>query len=78
MVKCFFCGDERPAHTGIHYIKNDGTIQFFCSSKCRKNTLKLGRDKRKIKWTALYAESRDKAKAKLAALKVAPVVQKAK
>lgn len=76
MVKCFFCGDERPAHTGLHLIKNEGSIQFFCSSKCRKNTLKLGRDKRKIKWTALYAESRDKTKAKDAAKAVA-LAQKA-
>jgi large subunit ribosomal protein L24e len=68
MVKCVFCGTERPAHTGLHLIKNDGEINFFCSSKCRKNALQLGRDKRKLKWTATYVESRDKAKAKIAAL----------
>ena len=72
MVKCFFCGREEHAFKGLHLIKNDGTIQFFCSSKCRKNTIKLGRDKRKVKWTEAYAESVVKAKAKLTAAALVP------
>ena len=36
------------------FVKNDGTIFWFCSNKCRKNMLKLGRDPRKLKWTAKY------------------------
>lgn len=68
MVQCFFCGKEEQAFRGVHLIKNDGSIHFFCSSKCRKNTLKLERDKRKLQWTAAYVESRDKAKAKAVAL----------
>jgi ribosomal protein L24E len=39
---------------GVHLIKNDGTIDFYCSSKCRKNALNLGRDKRRVKWTQIY------------------------
>ncbi|MBI2452400.1 50S ribosomal protein L24 [Candidatus Pacearchaeota archaeon] len=61
MTKCFFCGrDERP-FKGIHLIKNSGTINYFCSSKCRKNALNLHRDKRKIHWTLAYHDSRKKA-----------------
>ncbi len=38
------------------YVKDDGTIYFFCSSKCRKNMLKLKRDPRKLKWTKKYVK----------------------
>ncbi|MBS3090110.1 hypothetical protein J4461_04530 [Candidatus Pacearchaeota archaeon] len=60
MVKCFFCGREESPVRGVHLIKNDGSIQYFCSSKCRKNTLKLTRDKRKLKWTESYRIAREK------------------
>ena len=54
MTQCVFCGKERPDYEGVHLIKNDGTISYYCSSKCRKNSIKLGRDKRKIRWTNAY------------------------
>ncbi len=54
MTKCVFCGQEAYDFTGVHLIKNNGTVDFYCSSKCRKNSLKLGRDKRRIKWTEAY------------------------
>ena len=38
------------------YVKNDGSILWFCSSKCRKSALKLKRDSRKLKWTAYYGK----------------------
>lgn len=52
--KCSFCGKEVMPGTGIMYVRNDGTVLWFCSSKCRKNMLKLGRDPRKLKWTSKY------------------------
>ncbi|MFH1328348.1 MAG: 50S ribosomal protein L24e [Candidatus Bathyarchaeota archaeon] len=52
---CSFCGKEFQPGSGMMYVKNDGTILWFCSTKCRKNSLKLGRDSRKLKWTAYYA-----------------------
>jgi len=55
--KCFFCGRDVPPAQGIAYVRNDGVIQYFCSSKCRKNALKLKRDPRKYKWTAKYRKS---------------------
>lgn len=66
MVKCSFCGREEYAFKGVHLIKNDGTVAYFCSSKCRVNTLKLRRDKRKIRWTEAFREKSDKEKAKKA------------
>jgi large subunit ribosomal protein L24e len=51
---CAFCGQEFPLGTGIMYVKNDGSTLWFCSSKCRKNALKLKRDPRKFKWTNYY------------------------
>ena len=51
MVKCVFCGREEYSFKGIHLIKNDGSVNFFCSSKCKKNAIKLKRDKKKLKWT---------------------------
>jgi|TARA_B100000959_G_C14666801_1_gene494745 large subunit ribosomal protein L24e len=58
--KCTFCGDDIIASYGITYIRNDGVIQHFCSSKCRKNTQKLKRDPRKYKWTAAYQKPQSK------------------
>jgi len=60
MTKCNFCGKEEHAFIGIHLIKNDGSINYFCSHKCRLNTLKLGRDRRKIKWTEAFHSKKDK------------------
>lgn len=67
MVKCVFCGREDSPHKGVHFIKNDGTVNFFCSKKCRLNSMKLKRDKRRVKWTESYrtvmAEEKKKAEA---------------
>lgn len=60
MVKCVFCGIEEPPVRGIHFVTNDGVVHYFCSSKCRKNALKLKRDKRKLKWTEAYRIARSK------------------
>lgn len=60
MTKCSFCGKEEYAFKGIHLIKNDGSISYFCSSKCRVNALKLKRDKRRLKWTEAFHLKRNK------------------
>lgn len=56
MTKCVFCGGETHDFMGVHLIKNDGVVDFYCSSKCRKNSLKLKRDKRNLKWTVAYKD----------------------
>lgn len=47
---CSFCNREIEPGTGKMFVKRDGTIFHFCSSKCEKNMLKLGRLPRKVKW----------------------------
>jgi len=54
--RCSFCGYEFPPGTGMMYVRNDGSILWFCSSKCRKSALKLKRDSRKFKWTKYYGK----------------------
>jgi len=53
--KCTFCGEDIEPGTGSMYVKKDGTVYYFCSSKCRKNFLKLGREPRKVRWTKHFA-----------------------
>ena len=71
MVKCVFCGREEESFRGVHRINNDGSISYFCSGKCRKNALNLGRDKRKVRWTEAYRITRTKAQEKEAGAKSA-------
>jgi large subunit ribosomal protein L24e len=42
--------------TGIMLIKNDGSIQWTCSNKCKKNLRLLKRDPRKLKWTKKFVK----------------------
>lgn len=53
---CFFCGQRIASATGIMLVKNDGSIQWTCSNKCKKNLRKLRRDPRKQKWTNKYVK----------------------
>lgn len=47
--KCSFCGLPIELGTGKMFVRSDGTIYFFCSSKC-ENNFALGRVSRKIEW----------------------------
>ncbi len=51
---CSFCDRSVPKGSGTMLAKNDGTVLWFCSSKCKKNALVLRRDPRKLKWTKKY------------------------
>ena len=55
--QCSFCGDEFPQGTGTMYVRNDGSILWFCSSKCKKSAVKIKRDPRKLKWTKYYRKT---------------------
>jgi len=48
--KCSFCSRTFLIGEGILCVKRDGSILRFCSSKCFRNSVKLGRNPRKIKW----------------------------
>ncbi len=54
MGKCSFCRTSIEQGTGTMYVKKDGTIFNFCSMKCEKNLLKLGRTPRYMKWTKAF------------------------
>ena len=43
--------------TGKMFVRNDGRIFYFCSSKCQKNW-KMGRGDKKLKWTLSAAEKK--------------------
>jgi len=47
MPKCVYCGEDYPVHKGLTFITKDGTINYLCSSKCRKNMLMK---RRKVRW----------------------------
>lgn len=64
MTKCSFCGNDYVKGSGKTFVKDNGTLLFFCATKCEKNMLKLKRDARKFKWTAFYVKSKKKIKAK--------------
>ena len=53
--KCSFCGNEIEPGTGEMFVKKDGTVLYFCKSKCRRNMLDLGRIPRRVKWTKSYS-----------------------
>ena len=51
---CSFCGNEVEPGTGKMFIRKDGTVYVFCSSKCQLNMLKLGRVPRWTPWTQAF------------------------
>lgn len=54
MAKCDFCKKGIPRGTGKIYVKKDGKILDFCSTKCEKNMLALNRKPRTTKWSGEY------------------------
>lgn len=48
---CSFCGSRIEPGSGKMFVKRDGSILYFDSSKCEKNFLKLKREPRKVVWT---------------------------
>ena len=50
-MKCSFCGETIEKGTGKIFVRKSGKILYFCSRKCEKNMLQLGRKPRKVKWT---------------------------
>jgi large subunit ribosomal protein L24e len=59
---CSFCNRSVSKGSGTMFAKNDGTVMWFCSAKCKKNTLVLKRDPRKLKWTKKYVKGGIKVK----------------
>ena len=59
-MKCTFCEAEIDKGTGMMFVKRDGRIEYFCSTKCRKNLHKLGRNPRYFRWTEKGKRAREK------------------
>ncbi len=57
-MKCSFCGKKIEPGTGVMFIRNDGKVFYFCSSKCEKNMLKLKREPKKVKWVIKKKKSK--------------------
>ncbi len=55
---CSFCGNDVEPGTGKMFIRRDGTIYFFCSSKCERNLLDLGRVPRWTRWTKHFRRAK--------------------
>ncbi|MDD1773360.1 MAG: hypothetical protein LUQ14_01900 [Methanomassiliicoccales archaeon] len=51
---CTFCGSEIEPGTGRMYVKKDGVVYNFCTSKCYKNMVLLGRVPRRTTWTRYF------------------------
>ena len=49
-MKCSFCNENIEQGTGKMFVKDDGKIFYFCSSKCEKNMFKLGREPKHVDW----------------------------
>ena len=49
MPRCTFCKHTYEFPRGLTLVMNDGTIIYFCSSKCRKN-FNMKRDNKKVLW----------------------------
>ena len=54
MARCSFCSAVLELGTGKLYVEIDGRVLYFCSNKCEKNMLILGRNPRFVKWTKAY------------------------
>ena len=53
---CSFSGEEIEPGTGLMFVRKDGSVLWFKDSKARKNSLKLKRNPRKVKWTRRYVK----------------------
>lgn len=52
MAYCSFCSEEIPKGCGEMFVFKDGAMLYFCSSKCKKNSIRLKREGRLMKWTS--------------------------
>ncbi|MFH1721994.1 MAG: 50S ribosomal protein L24e [Candidatus Altiarchaeota archaeon] len=57
-MDCSFCGFEISSGQEKIFVNKKGKALYFCSSKCEKNLLKLGRDPRKLNWTKKYEKGK--------------------
>jgi len=49
MPVCSFCKNAYEFPRGTTVVQKDGSVRYYCSSKCRKN-MEMGRLSKKVKW----------------------------
>jgi large subunit ribosomal protein L24e len=54
MPRCTFCGNEVEKGRNQLFVHTSGKVSNFCSNKCEKNMLKLGRKPLATRWTKHY------------------------
>ncbi|TDA31525.1 MAG: 50S ribosomal protein L24e [Hadesarchaea archaeon] len=59
--RCSFCGGSVAPGTGTMFVKKDGSILYFCSSKCERN-FRLGRRADRTRWTEKYRKEKARGK----------------
>ncbi|UCE10009.1 MAG: 50S ribosomal protein L24e [Candidatus Thorarchaeota archaeon] len=53
--RCVFCGKDIEPGTGSAFVQTkDGSVLWFCSSKCKSANLKRRMKPRDTKWAAAY------------------------
>ena len=57
-MNCTFCGSAIETGTGKMFIKKDGSVFHFCSAKCQRNQVGLGRINRHVRWTQAAANAK--------------------
>ena len=58
-MECSFCGGPVARATGVLFVRKTGKKLAFCSKKCEKNLLKLGRNPRHVLWTNSFREEKE-------------------
>jgi large subunit ribosomal protein L24e len=59
MPACSFCKTNYEFPRGTTVVLKDGSIRFYCSSKCRKNA-EMGRLPKKVKWVKKAKKGKEK------------------
>tara|TARA_Y100000310_G_scaffold293467_1_gene323052 strand:- start:1959 stop:2150 length:192 start_codon:yes stop_codon:yes gene_type:complete len=49
MPVCSFCKNNYEFPNGTTVVQKDGSLRYYCKSKCRKNS-EMGRVNKKVKW----------------------------
>ena len=63
MARCSFCSAVLELGTGKLYVEIDGRVLYFCSNKCEKNHIKLGRKFLETKWSRKFKREKQEAAA---------------
>ncbi|MBD3249608.1 50S ribosomal protein L24e [Candidatus Woesearchaeota archaeon] len=60
MARCIFCRTNIEKGTGKIFVMKDGRTIDFCSNKCEKNMIKLGKKNTELKWITKKSEKEKK------------------